>query len=80
MIYVTLLCMSKTPIILGIDPGTQILGFAVLKGASFLKDNVAALTQGITGNVFHNWEINLDYHFGGYAKIDDHLLDFVDKF
>mgnify|MGYP006150362193 CR=1 FL=1 len=24
--------MSKTPIILGIDPGTQILGFAILKG------------------------------------------------
>jgi len=26
--------MSKTPIILGIDPGTQILGFAVLKGGT----------------------------------------------
>jgi crossover junction endodeoxyribonuclease RuvC len=26
--------MSKTPIILGIDPGTQILGFAILKGGS----------------------------------------------
>jgi crossover junction endodeoxyribonuclease RuvC len=24
--------MSKTPIILGIDPGTQILGYAILKG------------------------------------------------
>ncbi len=24
--------MSKTPIILGIDPGTQILGYAVLQG------------------------------------------------
>ena len=26
--------MSKQPIILGIDPGTQILGFAILKGGS----------------------------------------------
>jgi len=26
--------MSKTPIILGIDPGTQILGYALLKGGS----------------------------------------------
>ena len=26
--------MSKTPIILGIDPGTQILGFAILKGGT----------------------------------------------
>ena len=26
--------MSKTPLILGIDPGTQILGYAILKGGS----------------------------------------------
>ena len=26
--------MSKTPIILGIDPGTQILGYAILKGGA----------------------------------------------
>ena len=36
MIYVTLLSMPTTPIILGIDPGTQILGYALLKG--ILKD------------------------------------------
>ena len=34
MIYVTLFHMSKTPLILGIDPGTQILGYAILKGGS----------------------------------------------
>ncbi len=34
MISVTLFYMSKTPIILGIDPGTQILGYAILKGGS----------------------------------------------
>ena len=32
MIYVTLMYMSKSPIILGVDPGTQILGYAILKG------------------------------------------------
>ena len=26
--------MSKTPIIIGIDPGTQILGYAVIQGGS----------------------------------------------
>jgi len=67
-------------LISGLNGKKFALGFAVLKGASFLKENVAALIQSFNGNVFHNWDINLDYHFGGYAKIDDHLLDFVDKF
>jgi 1-aminocyclopropane-1-carboxylate deaminase len=29
---------------------------------------------------FDNWSINLDYHFGGYAKIDKQLLNFVYNF
>ena len=33
MISVTLLYMNKSPIILGIDPGTTILGYAILKAA-----------------------------------------------
>ena len=48
MIYVTLLYMSTTPIILGIDPGTQILGFALLKGGaqpSLIEMDVLKLTK-----------------------------------
>ena len=56
------------------------LGFAVLKGASFLKENVTSLIKSSNGNIFNNWDINLDYHFGGYAKVDEILLDFVSKF
>lgn len=56
------------------------LGFAVLKGASFLKEKVTALIQSQNENIYHNWDINLDYHFGGYAKVDKRLLDFVYKF
>ena len=56
------------------------LGFAVLKGASFLKENVASLIKSFNGNIFNNWDINLDYHFGGYAKVDEQLLDFVSRF
>ncbi len=56
------------------------LGFAVLKGASFLNDNVTALIQSTNGNVFHNWDINLDYHFGGYAKFNNQLLKFIKEF
>jgi len=40
--------MSKTPIILGIDPGTQILGYALLKGGpkpSLIAMDVLKLTK-----------------------------------
>ena len=40
--------MSKTPIILGIDPGTQILGYALLKGGSkptLIEMDVLKLTK-----------------------------------
>jgi crossover junction endodeoxyribonuclease RuvC len=47
-IYVTLSRMIKSPIILGIDPGTQILGFAILKGGtkpSLITMDVLKLTK-----------------------------------
>ena len=40
--------MSKTPLILGIDPGTQILGYAILKGGpkpSVVTMDVLKLTK-----------------------------------
>lgn len=48
MISVTLMQMSKTPLILGIDPGTQILGYALLKGGSnpqLIEMDVLKLTK-----------------------------------
>jgi crossover junction endodeoxyribonuclease RuvC len=48
MISVTLLQMSKSPIILGIDPGTQILGYALLKGGThpaLIEMDVLKLTK-----------------------------------
>ncbi|GBD89120.1 hypothetical protein BMS3Abin03_03070 [bacterium BMS3Abin03] len=34
----------------------------------------------IGGNKLKNWSINLDYHFGGYAKINRQLIEFTDIF
>jgi 1-aminocyclopropane-1-carboxylate deaminase len=56
------------------------LGFSVLKSASFLKDNVESLLQENNEDNYTNWDINLDYHFGGYAKLDKQLLNFVYNF
>jgi len=67
-------------LISGLNGDKFALGFAVLKGASFLKENVQLLLQNSNGNSLKNWDINLDYHFGGYARTDSVLLDFVNRF
>nr|WP_210423673.1 pyridoxal-phosphate dependent enzyme [Croceivirga thetidis] len=50
-----------------------ILGFSALKG-EFLKDSIANLTDA------GNWKIIDDYHFGGYAKVDLKLIEFINSF
>ncbi|WP_113704954.1 1-aminocyclopropane-1-carboxylate deaminase/D-cysteine desulfhydrase [Nonomuraea lactucae] len=52
----------------GLPPGRTALGFAVLKGAGFLADEVARLQREAYGRVWPNWSIDLGYHFGGYAR------------
>ena len=67
-------------LISGLNGEKFALGFAVLKGASFLKQNVESLLELIGKPTLSNWNINLDYHFGGYAKFNRQLLEFVDRF
>lgn len=54
----------------------SVLGFAALKNAGFLTDDVNALLA----QPRINWKINLDYHFGGFAKTNTELLAFIDQF
>ena len=51
----------------------KILGFPALKG-DFLSTNISKF---VTKN---NWEIITDYHFGGYAKVNKELIDFINQF
>ena len=51
----------------------KILGFSALKG-DFLKKDIAALVSK------SNWEIFTTYHFRGYAKINNELIDFINLF
>ncbi|MCU0364668.1 MAG: pyridoxal-phosphate dependent enzyme [Ignavibacteriaceae bacterium] len=67
-------------LISGLQGHNFALGFAVLKGASFLKRDVGSLLK-ISGNSsLINWDINLDYHFGGYAKFNSALMNFISRF
>ncbi|WP_117214543.1 1-aminocyclopropane-1-carboxylate deaminase/D-cysteine desulfhydrase [Allorhizocola rhizosphaerae] len=64
----------------GLPSGTAALGFSVLKGGDFLAEEVAQLQREAFGRVSPNWQIELGFHCGGYARrnaeLDDFLADF----
>ena len=51
----------------------QVLGFPALKG-DFLKPEISRFSKK------SNWELITNYHFGGYAKVDIKLIDFMNDF
>lgn len=51
----------------------KILAFSALKGDFLREDIVKFVTQS-------NWELQMDYHFGGYAKVNLSLIDFINAF
>ncbi|MEP3230763.1 MAG: pyridoxal-phosphate dependent enzyme [Flavobacteriaceae bacterium] len=50
-----------------------VLGFPALKG-DFLKQDILKFARN------EHWELVPDYHFGGYAKIDENLIEFINTF
>jgi len=50
------------------------IGFPALKGAGFLKEEIGAYVKN------SQWELNIDYHFGGYAKVSSSLIEFINNF
>ncbi|MBB3123833.1 1-aminocyclopropane-1-carboxylate deaminase [Mesoflavibacter sabulilitoris] len=51
----------------------KVLGFSSLKG-DFLNKDISKFATST------NWELITDYHFGGYGKINDSLITFINKF
>lgn len=79
--YDYIFCASGTGgtlagIIKGSNENSKVIGVAVLKSATFLIDDVKKLTASEKSN----WNILLDYHFGGYAKFNRELIEFVKTF
>lgn len=54
-------------------PHQKVLGFPALKG-NFLQDEIRIFVQN------ENWELVSDYHFGGYGKINETLVRFINQF
>ncbi|MGB0524921.1 MAG: 1-aminocyclopropane-1-carboxylate deaminase/D-cysteine desulfhydrase [Flammeovirgaceae bacterium] len=68
-------------LIAGLEGQKKILGIPVLKGATWMYDDIQNLlgNYGITA-VYSNWELKLGYHFGGYAKKKPELELFIEAF
>jgi 1-aminocyclopropane-1-carboxylate deaminase len=59
----------------GFKGSGNIVGFSVLKNGSFLTEDVRGL-----GATYDNWNIQVDYDFGGYAKSTPWLTSFAEAF
>ena len=51
----------------------KVLGFPSLKG-DFLQDEIRNFVEN------QNWELITDYHFGGYGKVSEELIAFINQF
>jgi 1-aminocyclopropane-1-carboxylate deaminase len=59
----------------------HVLGVAVLKGAGFLEREVSSWLPGDQLEAaIPKWQIELDYHCGGYAKQNPALVSFIERF
>lgn len=52
----------------------KVLGFPALKDSAFLTDEIKKYSQR------SNYELIDEFHFGGFAKTNDELIDFINSF
>ncbi len=65
--------------ITGLRPEQKAIGFSALKGGNFLNSEVAGFLS--QAHCHHtNWHIETGYHFGGYAKTNTTLFQFMQAF
>jgi 1-aminocyclopropane-1-carboxylate deaminase/D-cysteine desulfhydrase-like pyridoxal-dependent ACC family enzyme len=61
-----------------LSAGEKVLAFSALKGGAFLAKDIEDLIE----SPLNTGALNLftDYHFGGYAKWNSELIDFINEF
>lgn len=63
----------------GLKGQSQVLGFSALKG-DFHQKEIKTLLETNEYPIYNNWQINTAYHFGGYARYQPALLNFIHDF
>lgn len=67
-------------VVAGLYGKKKALGFSSLKGKDTLTSSITELVYDFTDKTFDNWQISFDYHFGGYAKVNEELISFIKAF
>lgn len=74
---------TLTGLLLSLRENEKLLGFPALKGGEFLKEviekNISEFYPTEKSKI-SSLELICDYHFGGYAKVNDELKNFVSNF
>ncbi len=82
--YDVLCCAAGTGgtaagILYGLNDTKKLVAFSALKG-NFLTEEINRLTQECYGKTYKNWQLQTNYHFGGYAKTKPELFAFISEF
>jgi 1-aminocyclopropane-1-carboxylate deaminase len=64
-------------LVLGAAPHQQILGISSMKGNDGLVNEIEALTKNL--KLSANFKLIQDYHFGGYGKHPEALINYINK-
>lgn len=67
-------------LVCGLEGKKKAIGISALKGADFLIKEINGYIKNYCGNDYNNWELKLDYHFGGFAKIKKDLIEYMQEF
>ncbi|MDZ8106105.1 MAG: pyridoxal-phosphate dependent enzyme [Nostoc sp. DedQUE12a] len=88
--YICLACGTATTlagIALSLHQGQKAIAFPVLKNGAFLREEIENLLTNYLASDLPtpysfpaSWELMCDYHFGGYAKVNQELLRFSQEF
>lgn len=65
-------------IVKALNPNQKAIGIAALKGGEFLEKEVIQFAEDNQSEA--NWHIETEYHHGGYARITDELVAFMQEF
>lgn len=55
----------------------KVLSFPVLKGGVYLKEEIESLLKESSQKEAASWQLMTEYHFGGYAKYTNELIEFI---
>lgn len=81
--YVCCACGTGTTlagIITSLKKGPRAIGFQVLRSEGYIKQEIEKWMNHFGQISYNNWNIEENYHFGGYAKASTELTDFIDRF